>query len=113
MIMKKILVALMFVVWVFVGCIAQSKDDIKIFFIDSQGERMFLDRESFYDVEEKPTVYYINNPDSKSIYIVEIYRVIDSKEHFYRSFSLSQSDIGSGFNVGGLFSDVTLSLIHI
>lgn len=111
MIMKKILVALMFVVWVFVGCIAQSKDDIKIFFIDSQGERMFLDRESFYDVEEKPTVYYINNPDSKSIYIVEIYRVIDSKEHFYRSFSLSQSDIGSGFNVGGLFSDVTSPFI--
>lgn len=111
MIMKKRLLTLMFMAWVFVGCIAQPKDDIKVYFIDSQCERVFLDGESFYDVEEKPTVYYIDNPESNSIYIVEIYRVIDSKEHFYRSFSLSQSDIGSGFDVGGLFSDVTSPFI--
>jgi hypothetical protein len=109
--MKKGLIALMFFVWVFAGCIAQSKDDIKVFFIDSQGERLFIDKESFYDIEEKTTVYYIDNQDIKSIYIVEIYRIIDSKEHFYRSFSLSQSDFGSGFDVGGVFSDLTSPFI--
>ncbi len=111
MIMKKKILVLMLSVWLFNGCVAQSQDEIKLYYINSQDQKIFLDRKSFYDIEEKPVIYHIDNIDSQAIYIIELFRIIDLERHFYKSYSLSYSEIKSGFEVRGLFTDVTSPFI--
>jgi hypothetical protein len=94
-----------------VGCIGRDQEAVMIYYVDSQGQRVLLKSESYYDVEEKPTVFFIQNPSEKFIYIVEVYRIIDSKEHFYRSFSLSNSDFASGFDLEGVFTNITTPFV--
>lgn len=108
--MKKRFITSLFLIWMYNGCLAQNKN-IKVYYIDNQEDKVYLDKKSFYDIEEKPTIYYIDNPVNKSIYIIEIYRLINSTEHFYRSFTISDLDIGNGFDIKGVFTDVTSPFI--
>lgn len=101
----------MLFVWSFNGCVAQSQDELKLYYIDSQSQKVFLDVETFYDIEKKPTTFHIENIDSHAIYIIELYRIIDLESHFYKSYTLSYSEIKSGFEAKGLFADVTSPFI--
>jgi len=112
MIMRKKIFVLLSLTWLFMGCNARAQV-INIYYIDNQGSKVVLEKETFYDVEEKPTVFYIQDKDEKKgIYIIEVYRFIGSERHFYKSFTLSGPDISNGFNLEGIFTDITSPFIN-
>lgn len=94
------------------GCEVQGQS-FGIYYIGEQDGKVLLENETFYDVEEKPTVFYIQKEGvDKGIYIVEVYRIIDSERHFYKSFILNESNMEKGFDVTGIFTDITSPFIN-
>jgi len=98
-------------IFIQIGCQAQNQK-FSVIYIQSDGEKILLSDEHVYDNEEKPYVFYIVDKFSENdIYIIELYRLIGEDEHFYKSFTFRAKEIGEGFNVEGVFSDVTSPFI--
>ncbi|GAB1447530.1 hypothetical protein MASR2M44_05250 [Bacteroidota bacterium] len=110
--MKKALLPLLFIMIAISASLAQTKE-IKVYFLNQQKEKVFLEKRSYYDTELKPTKFFLGNPDKNRIYIIEVYRTIDSMEHFYKSWSLTELEIEQGFSIDGMFTDVVSPFINL
>ncbi|MCK6612465.1 MAG: hypothetical protein L6Q78_15670 [Bacteroidia bacterium] len=107
--MKKAILPLLLLLLAASAGLAQN---IKLYYLTAQKEKVYLTQDSDYDTENKPSLFFLDKPDKKSIYIVEVYRIIHSQEHFYKSWSMTDAELEGGFNTSALFSDVTSPFIH-
>lgn len=100
------------------SCNNIANAQLAVFYKDSLDRKVNLTDESYYDIEQKPTMFFIedNNIQPNRIYIVEIYRLISSEnnaqKHFYKSFSLTSSELSEGINLKGIFTEVTSPFIQ-
>jgi len=114
--MKKIPLLIAFTVFVLTGCKSNAQQ-LGVYYMNNQGQKVFLDAESTYDTEEKPVNYFVTSDGAAddAIYIVEVYRILSSpnkpEHHFYKSFSISSSEISNGFDISGVFSEITSPFI--
>lgn len=104
--------------FILVSCSNKVNGQIAIYYKDNQDKRVNLENESYYDIEQKPTIFFIEdyNSQTKGIYIIEVYRIIPTEgkahNHFYKSFSLTTSELSNGFDLKGIFDEVTSPFIQ-
>ena len=86
---------------------------LNVYYLSSSGEKLFLTKESVYDIETKPNKFYLEDSNVKAgdIYIIEVYRLVKSDvgivEHFFKSFSLSGTELTDGIDLNGVFTWIT------
>lgn len=86
---------------------------LDVYYLNNGGEKIILAKESAYDVENKPSKFYLKDSDfvDSNVYVIEIYHLIKSKngtsEHFFKSYSLSSSELSEGFDLNGIFTWIT------
>ncbi|MFW6327937.1 MAG: hypothetical protein ACOC2F_06450 [Bacteroidota bacterium] len=111
-VVKKLFVIVFFIIQ---GCSFLYAQHMGLYYIGIDETKVKLKPISYYDIEEKPKVFYLQNIDDNAIYIIEIFRIIknekNSENHFYKSFSLTAPEMKNGFSVDGVFSELTSPFI--
>ncbi len=93
-------------------CISAKTQHLKIYYLNPHHEKVYLTSHADYDTENKPNLFFLDKPDIHAVYCIEVFRVIGPEQHFYKSWTLADSELEKGFNISSLFSDVTSPFIH-